>query len=83
MTHHLQKARLTAANPPTANTPDPGTPLQAHASHAAAVAGQSRAWALTPLASHGHASMQAPPPPPQPQQSQGHPPMPAGRSGGR
>jgi hypothetical protein len=64
--------------------PDPGTPLQAQASHAAAAAGQPRVWAPTPLASHGHASAGAPSLPPRPQQPQGHPPMPAaGRSGGR
>jgi hypothetical protein len=65
-THHLQKASLTAADPPTANAPDPGTPLQAQTSHAAAAASQPRAWAPTPLTSHGHASARAPPPPPRP-----------------
>jgi hypothetical protein len=64
--------------------PDPGTPLQTQASHAVVSASQPRAWAPTPLASHGHASAQTPPPPPRMQQPQGHPPMPVvGRSGGR
>ena len=54
MTHHLQKAPLAAADPPTTNAPDPSTTLQAQASHAAAAAGRPRAWAPTPPASHGH-----------------------------
>jgi|UniRef100_A0A804MUY5 hypothetical protein len=64
MTHHLQKAPLAAADPQTTNAPDPGTALQAQASHAATAAGRPRAWAPTSLASHGHghASSRAPPP---------------------
>jgi hypothetical protein len=90
MTHHLQKAPLAAADPATTNAPDPGTALQAlqaQASHAAAAASRPCAWAPTPLASHGHghasararASAREPPW----SRPQGHPPMPAGRSGGR
>jgi hypothetical protein len=61
---HLQKALLVAVDPPTINAPDPGTALQAQASHAVAATGRPRAWAPTSPASHdhGHASARAPPP---------------------
>jgi hypothetical protein len=61
MTHHLQKASLTAAGPPTANTSNPDIPLPAQASHAAAVAaaGQPRAWSRAPPPHHGRSSYKA------------------------
>lgn len=59
MTHHLQKAPLTATDPPTANAPDPGTSYKHKqatppSQRADRVRGRQRRWPATATRARGH-----------------------------